>query len=158
MRWLVVAILCLSACSRKPPQPEYVEPTIDAVTKAVEAPKPAPVPIEHHELTLEPSKPEIHTGPVIRFKFDSYASKPIDVSFLNGAKWVQVTGHACPIGPDQYNDGLSYRRAQAVADNLIKNGVNRDIVHIDWMGERNPLPGPYSLSRRAEISFAYRVP
>ena len=60
----------------------------------------------------------------IMFAYDSADLTPIACSALDGISGtVQVTGYASPEGTEEYNMGLSERRAQAVADYLNNRGV-----------------------------------
>ena len=52
---------------------------------------------------------------------------------------IEVAGHADRSGSERYNMGLSIRRAQAVADELVRNGVVRQLITTRGFGERQPL-------------------
>jgi outer membrane protein OmpA-like peptidoglycan-associated protein len=69
---------------------------------------------------------------------------------------VTVVGHADRSGPEAYNDGLSERRAKAVADILLRSGVSADRLTVRFEGERKPaVPTEDGVregaNRRAEI-------
>ena len=49
-----------------------------------------------------------------------------------------VVGHTDRAGSDAYNDALSMRRAQAVADLMVSLGINRSQMSISAEGESNP--------------------
>lgn len=51
---------------------------------------------------------------------------------------VLVEGHTCTIGPADYNQGLSERRAQSVADFLASEGVREDDIRTVGYGEDRP--------------------
>jgi outer membrane protein OmpA-like peptidoglycan-associated protein len=56
---------------------------------------------------------------------------------------IQVTGHADRSGPDRYNQRLSERRAQAVRQELIRQGVPADEIVTVGRGESDPaVPTP----------------
>lgn len=67
---------------------------------------------------------------------------------------VEVNGHTCGLGSNEYNQKLSERRAKAVADILIDKGVNPKQLHVKGFGQSTPY---YSeshqlyLDRRVEI-------
>lgn len=64
---------------------------------------------------------------------------------------VQVTGAAdSKTGSAAYNQKLSEARAQAVADELVKLGVNRDNIETRGVGGVNEV-APFNLNRRAII-------
>jgi len=50
---------------------------------------------------------------------------------------VTIDGHADASGPNDYNMGLSSRRAQSVADALTSQGVSRDIISQAYHGEED---------------------
>jgi len=102
------------------------------------------------------------------FDFDKSALKPeaentldeildvIDDAGLVGD--IQIVGHTCNIGTEEYNQGLSERRARSVVDYLTSRGVDSD--QIDWRGEGeteprfpNDTPENRARNRRVEISF-----
>ncbi len=52
---------------------------------------------------------------------------------------IEVAGHADRSGTPQYNQRLSQRRADAVAAELVRNGVGRGEIDITAYGESRPL-------------------
>ena len=52
---------------------------------------------------------------------------------------VDVIGHADSRGSDEYNQGLSERRASSVAGYLLQRGVIRERLYVAGMGERAPV-------------------
>ena len=52
---------------------------------------------------------------------------------------LKVKGHTDSTGPESYNQGLSERRAQAVADYLISQGVSNSAVSTQGFGESQPI-------------------
>jgi outer membrane protein OmpA-like peptidoglycan-associated protein len=71
---------------------------------------------------------------------------------------IQIVGHTCDIGTEEYNQGLSERRARSVVDYLTARGVESG--QIDWRGEGETEPRfpndseeNRSRNRRVEISF-----
>lgn len=52
--------------------------------------------------------------------------------------YVRVEGHTDDTGTDEYNYGLSERRAQAVATYLKSQGVAANRVQTFWYGEKQP--------------------
>ncbi|HOK45738.1 MAG TPA: OmpA family protein [Bryobacteraceae bacterium] len=69
-----------------------------------------------------------------------------------------VYGHTDDIGTDEYNQQLSLRRAQAVADYLIKAGVPADIMTTKGFGKSSPrvkgtTPEARQQNRRVEIGI-----
>ncbi len=69
---------------------------------------------------------------------------------------VQIIGHTDSDGDAAYNQGLSVRRANAVADILQANGVNYNRIRTIGQGENNPVasnltPAGKAQNRRVEI-------
>lgn len=81
----------------------------------------------------------------------------IVITMLNNA-WVkiEISGHTCNIGKEDYNQDLSQRRAKAVVDYLIGKGVERERLTWKGYGESKPLngnqtPAERALNRRVEV-------
>ncbi|GAX87893.1 OmpA-OmpF porin, OOP family [Lebetimonas natsushimae] len=64
-------------------------------------------------------------------------------------KKIEVAGHTDNIGSKEYNKKLSLKRAKAVADLLIKFGVNPKMIVIKGYGEDYPLVPNTTLTNRA---------
>ncbi|MBN9085655.1 MAG: OmpA family protein, partial [Reyranella sp.] len=56
-----------------------------------------------------------------------------------GSARVVATGHADRSGPENYNMALSLRRANAVKDALVQNGVPATAISVVGKGESQPL-------------------
>ncbi|WP_149536188.1 OmpA family protein [Siccirubricoccus phaeus] len=52
---------------------------------------------------------------------------------------IEVAGHADRSGTPQYNQRLSQRRADAVAAELVRRGIARDLIAVSAYGETRPL-------------------
>ena len=63
---------------------------------------------------------------------------------------IDVIGHTDSTGPEDYNQGLSERRAQAVADYLITEGIDANIIDVSGEGESNPIASNDTREGRAE--------
>ncbi len=72
---------------------------------------------------------------------------------------VEVAGHTDSVGSDAYNQKLSERRAQSVADYLVAEGVSpNNVVDVVGAGESQPIADNKSadgraLNRRVEIKI-----
>jgi OOP family OmpA-OmpF porin len=69
---------------------------------------------------------------------------------------IEVAGHADTSGTPRYNQGLSVRRAQNVAAELVRLGVPRQAITVQGFGDARPLvatgPGVREpQNRRVEI-------
>ncbi|MBE3674070.1 OmpA family protein [Pseudoalteromonas distincta] len=65
---------------------------------------------------------------------------------------ILITGHTDNSGNYELNMKLSLKRAKAVADYLINNGINRSNIKIEAMGSLIPVTSDDSKNRRVEIS------
>ena len=83
----------------------------------------------------------------VLFDFDSAAIKPSFAPSLGKVANVlqqypdtniRVVGYTDSVGSDQYNLGLSQRRAQSVANYLASQGVTPQRLATEGMGEQNP--------------------
>src|SRR5512143_199028 len=83
----------------------------------------------------------------VLFDFDSAAIKPSFAPSLGKVAnvlqqypdtTIKVVGHTDSIGSDQYNLGLSQRRAQSVANYLASQGVASQRLTTEGMGKQNP--------------------
>ena len=74
----------------------------------------------------------------------------VEYAKANGSKIV-VTGYAdSKTGSAAYNQQLSQKRADVVANELVKMGVNRDNIEVVAAGGVNNI-SPYSYNRRVTI-------
>lgn len=99
-------------------------------------------------------------GRQVLFDFDKAVLKPAAITQLapvlqalkeQPSLRVLVVGHTDSVGSDAYNMGLSQRRAQAVADYLIKNSPTaRENLTIEWKGKREPIASNDTAEGRAQ--------
>lgn len=62
----------------------------------------------------------------------------------------RVDGHTDAVGSDAYNDQLSLRRAQVVAEALVETGMAKDRIEARGMGKRVPIADNKSSAGRSE--------
>ncbi|MBL4623636.1 MAG: OmpA family protein [Flavobacteriales bacterium] len=84
----------------------------------------------------------------VKFGFDQYS---LDESYLNDIEviytmykqnkeaYIEISGHTDSKGPKEYNKALSQRRADTVANYLIKKGVPKDQIRTIAFGEDQPV-------------------
>jgi len=84
----------------------------------------------------------------VEFDFDKSTLRPESQQTLNEATEVlkqypdirvEAAGHTDSIGSDAYNQGLSERRAQAVYDYLVSNGIDSNRLSVRGYGEASPI-------------------
>jgi outer membrane protein OmpA-like peptidoglycan-associated protein len=64
--------------------------------------------------------------------------------------YIDVVGHADSTGSDEYNLGLSQRRASSVAGYLVTRGVIQDRLFVAGQGERQPVASNATEEGRAQ--------
>jgi OOP family OmpA-OmpF porin len=91
------------------------------------------------------------------FAFDSSAITPESAAVLDEVALVfkryptlvaEMAGHTCNIGTEQYNQGLSERRANAVRDYLIGKGVAPEQLTAKGYGELQPMTSNATIEGR----------
>ncbi len=61
---------------------------------------------------------------------------------------VAVEGHTDSTGDEEFNFGLSKRRAEAAMDELVFSGIDPDRIELGWFGESAPIAPNESLEGR----------
>ena len=144
---LVVAAIVLSLAACKPTTP----PPAAAAPPPPPAAAPAPVPKQF----------------VVYFEFDKSALTPEGAKVVQdaaaaykatGSAKVAVAGYTDLSGTQQYNIGLSKRRADTVRGALVRAGVPDGVIAESWHGKENPaVPTPDGVreprNRRVEIAL-----
>jgi outer membrane protein OmpA-like peptidoglycan-associated protein len=134
--------------------PEPVAAPLAPAAPIVAAPEPAPLapvaePVPVATLVLEG----------VNFDFDKAVIRPQDYPILDqnivalkewGDVEVEVEGHTCSIGTEEYNLGLSQRRAEAVRNYLVSKGVSADRLTVRGYGESRPAVSNATREGRAQ--------
>ena len=71
--------------------------------------------------------------------FTKYLEKISRLIKIKPETIIRLEGHACSIGPDKYNMGLSKRRSLSAKKFLIENNVPEKNIELVWFGEEKPL-------------------
>lgn len=132
-----------------PPKPTPMAAPVPAPEPAIVQPAPV-VPLTTKQATqLDQAK----SGDVVtilegvNFEFDSDRLRPDARVILDEASTVlerrsdisvDVAGHTCSIGTEQYNQGLSERRAKSVYDYFVNKGIAADRLTTQGFGETRP--------------------
>jgi outer membrane protein OmpA-like peptidoglycan-associated protein len=120
---------------------------------------------------VEPAAPPepLPRGGVVLFGFDSAEITPAAEAALNEMladirarelEGITVAGHTDTAGPASYNDGLSERRAEAIAAWLEVRKVPAEVIIKEAYGQTRPaVPTadgvPLEANRRVVVEFAY---
>jgi len=149
----------------------------DCVAKKVEPPKavePSTPPVEVPKAPIEPAKPapvSVKASITIQaealFDFDKSVLKPAGKKSIDDAiakmKQIDVeiiiaTGHTDYIGTDAYNQKLSERRANAVKNYMVSQGIEAAKISTLGKGETQPVATNKTAegrakNRRVDIEF-----
>ena len=115
---------------------------------AAAAAEPAAAPLAAAPLAAAAPAPKTLTLEGVNFDFDKSFIRQDDVTNLDqdvatlkewGDVKVEVAGHTDSIGTDNYNMGLSLRRANAVRDYLISKGIAAENLTAKGYGESQPV-------------------
>lgn len=129
-----------------PGTPKGVEVDKDGCPLPVVAPAAAPAPAALAPVVAPAPAKLVLTG--VNFDFDMAVIRPDDVGKLDrdvatlkewGNVKVEVAGHTDSIGTDEYNMGLSLRRADAVRNYLVDKGVPAERLTVKGYGESQPV-------------------
>ncbi len=134
-------------------------PYVDKANVPVECGGVAPVAV------VQPPAPTMITETMVleadtNFDFDKAVLKPAgqetlsllaeDVRRADDVDSISVVGHTDSIGTEAYNQGLSERRAAAVRDFLVEQGVDPSLIRTRGMGESQPVASNANRDGRAE--------
>jgi OOP family OmpA-OmpF porin len=131
------AVLPKEVCEPPPPPPPPAAPPPPPPPPPPPAPKPA-----------APMAEKITLAADVLFDFDKYNIKPegaktLDelVSKLAGVNLevIVAVGHTDSIGTEEYNLGLSKRRANAVKQYLVSKGIEANRIYTEGKGESQPV-------------------
>lgn len=140
------------------------------------APEPTPAPVPPPAAQPEPVAPALKTAQAaeldkskpgdvvvilegVNFEFDSARLRPDAIVILDEAVTVlnrrkdinvDVVGHTCSIGTEQYNQGLSEQRAKAVHDYFVDHGISAERLTTQGYGETRPAHSNATREGRAK--------
>jgi len=118
------------------------------------APKPKPAPVAAPAPAPAPMAPAMFTG---YFDFDKADVKEVPelnafADYMNEVSdsKIAIMGHTDSQGSEAYNQALSEKRAQDVADYLTAKGISADRIMTSGMGEGSPVADNATKAGRAE--------
>ncbi|MEH6454080.1 MAG: OmpA family protein [Psychromonas sp.] len=120
--------------------------------KVVPPPEPVVVPTTLNSSTLfKFDSAEISDSSALTKLAKKMSASHVEIS-------VKIVAYTDTSGPEAYNLKLSKKRAEAVRDYLIKQGVNEKVIDTGWQGEKNPIASNKTLAgriknRRVEIIY-----
>lgn len=98
----------------------------------------------------------------VKAQYQSVLDDVVRVLKLNPKVMIQLDGHTDSIGPEEYNMGLSQRRANSVKKYLVSQGIAADRLTTKAYGESKPIapnkidgkdnPAGRAKNRRVELS------
>jgi OOP family OmpA-OmpF porin len=143
------------------PAPEPAPRPVRQAPAPAPAPAPTPMPEPEPEVIFEFSSE-------VTFGLNSAELQPAAVAELNDAiellamhpelTLIQVAGYTCNLGDSDYNQGLSQRRAEAVHDYLVENGIADERLSVRGFGESRPkVPNDSDANRRENRRVELRV-
>ncbi len=148
--------------SKPEPMPvAQAEPVVAPVASKRE-PEPAPVPAEVPAKKVVAPFGKVVIEAKMLFDFDESHVRPRGITRLNEeivskmqenpqVQLFLITGYTDKIGSAQYNQKLSERRAQAVKDYLVEQGIAPERLHAVGRGEEQPIVECPNLRRKALI-------
>jgi outer membrane protein OmpA-like peptidoglycan-associated protein len=100
-------------------------------------------------VTINVTKPVVreYNFEDVHFDFDRSALRPEALRVLdeavaamqaNSTLRLEIEGHTCNIGTNEYNLALGDRRAQSVRDYLVSRGISADRLRTRSLGEEQP--------------------
>jgi len=128
------------------------------VTAGAEPVAPPPAPVAQVPPPPAPAKKKIVLRSV-HFDFDKATLKPeakpildeaVQVLHQEGSVDIIVEGHTDSVGTEQYNLGLSRRRADTVRRYLVEHGVAPARITAEGMGESRPVASNDTADGRAQ--------
>ena len=143
---LASAVLFVSGVSACGGVTKFSDTTPIVLASPVPPPPPPPPP---EQPRVEVKKDRIVINEKIQFAIDKAEILPVSHSLLNEVvaaiqshpeiKKVDINGHTDDDGDEKYNQGLSERRAKAVRDYLVQQGVDAGRLNAKGFGESQPI-------------------
>lgn len=117
------------------------------------------VPVAQQTPVVAPTATKVVLNADTFFDFDKATLKPegrqvldqvaAQVSSIN-LETLIATGHTDSIGTEQYNQGLSERRANSVKEYLVSKGVDPNRIYVEGKGETQPVASNATREGRAQ--------
>jgi peptidoglycan-associated lipoprotein len=138
------AALVLGACTHKQEAVNTAPPPVQPPPAA----RPAPAPVTSSIIPGSAQDFRVNVGDTVHFAFDQYNVEDSDKNVLGRqAAWlakypavrVTIEGHADERGTREYNLALGARRANAVKEFLVSQGVSTGRIETVSYGKERPI-------------------
>lgn len=142
----------------KPTLPPAPKPAAAAPVAKPAAPPPAAAPAVPKPVAVPPTPKKIIILRGVKFGFDSAKLTPEGRAVLDKHVGVlrkernitvEIAGYTDATGPEDYNKGLSEKRAKSVMEYLISNGIPTENLKAVGYGESNPIASNITREGRA---------
>jgi len=122
------------------------------VTAVLLAPAPPMAAIQYEKNTMSTAALFDFDKAVLKDEGKTALHELGDAIKARGAKVVDIDiiGHTDSVGPAEYNMGLSVRRAEAVRDYIVSEGIDASIIDVSGEGESNPIASNDTAEGRAQ--------
>lgn len=178
--FMLLATFLLTACASQTGCGTPEEPPVVVEERAEPEPEPAPVVPEPEEIAEPPDFMQLPDGTLVavdddgsvirsvfNFEFDQSEISADDFRLLqqhaarlnrNRDQTVAIEGHCDERGTREYNLALGERRANAVQDFLLANGVRPSQMSTRSFGEERPVDtasdeAAWAKNRRVELAY-----
>ncbi|HIQ40433.1 MAG TPA: OmpA family protein [Sulfurivirga caldicuralii] len=145
----------LAICEGWPEQKPEPKPKV--TLPVIAKPEPQPEPVAEEPLPVFRGLFKTNSA---ELNDDAFGKLDLIVEYMKKypAKRIVMEGHTDNVGSEAYNKTLSERRAQAVKNYLVSQGITADRIEIVGYGESQPIadnstPEGRQLNRRVEIKL-----
>lgn len=80
-----------------------------------------------------------HDSSIVKPEYHAYLKELADIVMSHSDLRIKIIGHTDAVGTNEYNIGLSKRRAEAIKLYLTKQGLKADRIEIEYKGETEPI-------------------
>jgi OmpA-OmpF porin, OOP family len=94
----------------------------------------------------------------IKEEFEEYLKSIVKILFSHSDIRIKVIGNTDSDGSDGYNEKLSKRRAEAIMEYLLMQGIKKERIEFEFKGEKKPIKSNKTLegkkkNRRVDFEF-----
>ncbi len=80
-----------------------------------------------------------HDSSIVKPEYHKYLTELVDIVQSHSDLRIKIIGHTDAVGSNEYNIGLSKRRAEAIKLFLTQKGLREDRIEIEYKGETQPI-------------------